>query len=199
MAEKNISKVVYGGKTLIDLTADTVTADKILSTYTAHDKSGAPIVGTCTFNADTSDATAAGAEILAKKTAYVNGVKITGEMQNNGAVSGVISKKADSYTVPIGYHDGAGKVAISTTEQAKIIATNIRAGVSILGVTGTMSGTESANAQAKTATPKTTAQTILPDSAQGFNYLSQVTVEPIPYNESDNPQGGKTVTIGLGE
>lgn len=41
MADKNISKVVYGGKTLIDLTADTVTADKLLSTYTAHDKSGA--------------------------------------------------------------------------------------------------------------------------------------------------------------
>lgn len=196
MAEKNISKVVYGGKTLIDLTADTVTADKILKGATAHDKSGAPIVGTCTFNADTSDATAAGAEILSGKTAYVNGVKITGEMRNNGAVSGVISKKADSYTVPIGYHDGSGKVAISTTEQAKIIATNIRAGVSILGVTGTMSGTEGAKAQAKTATPKTTAQTILPDSAQGFNYLSQVTVNAIPYNESDNPQGGKTVTIG---
>lgn len=196
MAEKNISKVVYGGKTLIDLTADTVTADKILSTYTAHDKSGAPIVGTCTFNADTSDATAAGAEILSGKTAYVNGVKITGEMKNNGAVSGVISRKADSYTVPIGYHDGAGKVAISSTEQAKIIATNIRAGVSILGVTGTMSGTESAKAQAKTVTPTTAQQTVLPDSSQGFNYLSQVTVNAIPYNESDNAQGGKTVTIG---
>lgn len=196
MAEKNISKVVYGGKTLIDLTADTVTADKILKGATAHDKSGAPIVGACTYNADTSDATAAGAEILSGKTAYVNGVKITGEMKNNGAVSGVISKKADSYTVPIGYHDGAGKVAISSTEQAKIIATNIRAGVSILGVEGTMSGTEGAKAQAKTATPKTTAQTILPDSAQGFNYLTQVTVNAIPYNESDNAQGGKTVTIG---
>lgn len=196
MAEKNISKVVYGGKTLIDLTADTVTADKILSTYTAHDKSGAPIVGTCTFNADTSDATAAGAEILSGKTAYVNGVKITGEMKNNGAVSGVISRKADSYTVPIGYHDGAGKVAISSTEQAKIIATNIRAGVSILGVIGTMSGTESAKAQAKTVTPTTAQQTVLPDSSQGFNYLSQVTVNAIPYNESDNAQGGKTVTIG---
>lgn len=196
MAEKNISKVVYGGKTLIDLTADTVTADKILSTYTAHDKSGAPIVGTCSFNADTSDATAAGAEILTGKTAYVNGVKITGEMKNNGAVSGVISKKSDSYTVPIGYHDGAGRVAISTTEQAKIIATNIRAGVSILGVTGTMSGTESVKVQAKTVTPTTTQQTVLPDSSQGFNYLSQVTVNPIPYNESDNAQGGKTVTIG---
>lgn len=196
MSEKTVSKVVYGGKTLIDLTADTVTAGKILSGATAHDKSGAAIVGTCTFNADTSDATATGAEILSGKTAYVNGVKVTGEMRNNGAVSGVISKKADSYTVPIGYHDGSGKVAISTTEQAKIIATNIRAGVSILGVEGTMSGTEGAKAQAKTATPKTTAQTILPDSAQGFNYLSQVTVNAIPYNESDNAQGGKTVTIG---
>ena len=196
MSEKTINKVVYGGKTLIDLTADTVTAVKLLKGATAHDKSGAAIVGTCTFNADTSDATATGAEILSGKTAYVNGVKVTGEMRNNGAVDGVISNKADSYTVPIGYHDGSGKVAISTTEQAKIIATNIRAGVSILGVEGTMSGTEGAKAQAKTATPKTTAQTILPDSADGYNYLTQVTVNPIPYNESDNAQGGKTVTIG---
>ena len=196
MSEKTINKVVYGGKTLIDLTADTVTASKILKGATAHDKSGAAIVGTCTFDADTSDATAAGAEILSGKTAYVNGVKVTGEMRNNGAVDGVISNKADSYTVPIGYHDGAGKVAISATEQAKIIAGNIRAGVSILGVEGTMSGTEDAKAQAKTITPTTAQQVVLPDDEQGFNYLSQVTVEAIPYNESDNAQGGKTVTIG---
>lgn len=195
MADKNISKVVYGGKTLIDLTADTVTADKLLSTYTAHDKSGAPITGTCTFDADTGDATAAVAEILAGKTAYVNGNKLTGTMKNNGAVTGTISKKAEAYSIPIGYHDGSGKVTISSTEQAKIIATNIRAGVSILGVTGTMSGTEGAKAQAKTATPSTSQQTILPDSAGGYNYLTQVTIEPIPYTESDNAAGGTTVTI----
>lgn len=196
MAEKTISKVVYGGKTLIDLTSDTVTADKLLSGVIAHDKSGAAITGACTYDADTSDATAASAEILSGKTAYVNKIKVTGEMRNNGAVTGSISKKAEAYSIPTGYHDGSGKVTISSTEQAKIIATNIRAGVSILGVTGTMSGTEGAKAQAKTATPSTTQQTILPDSTGGYNYLSQVTVEAIPYNESDNAQGGKTVTIG---
>lgn len=196
MANKNISKVVYGGKTLIDLTADTVIADKMLSGYTAHDKSGATITGTCTFDADTSDATAGVAEILSGKTAYVNGVKLTGAMKNNGAVTGTISKKTDSYTIPIGYHDGSGKVSISSTEQAKLIATNIRQGVTILGVTGSMSGTEGAKAESKTATPSTTQQTILPDSTKGYNYISQVVVEAIPYTESENPQGGLTVTIG---
>ena len=57
-----------------------------------------------------------------------------------------------------------------------------------------MSGTEGAKAQAKTVTPKTTAQTVLPDT--GYNYLSQVTVNAIPYVESDNSAGGKTVTSG---
>ena len=193
MADKYVSKVVYGGKTLIDLTADTVTADKVLSGYTTHGKDGAAITGTCTYDADTGDATAAIAEILTGKTAYVNGVKLTGTMKNNGAVAGTISTKAGVYTVPIGYHDGAGKVSINTTEQAKIIAGNIRSGVTILGVTGTMSGSEDVKAQAKTATPATTAQTILPDT--GYNYLSQVTVAAIPYVESDNSAGGVTVTI----
>ena len=46
MANTTYNKVTFAGKTLIDLTGDTVTADKILSGYTAHDKSGKKITGT---------------------------------------------------------------------------------------------------------------------------------------------------------
>lgn len=189
-----ISKVIYGGDTLIDLTADTVKADKVLTGYTAHGADGEKITGTCPFDANTQDATAADAEILTGKTAYVKGTKKTGTMKNNGAVTGTISTKAGAYTVPQGYHDGSGKVSISSTEQAKLIPANIRGGVTILGVVGEMSGTEDANPQAKEVTPSTEDQVVLPDS--GYNYLSQVTVKAIPYAESENSAGGTTVTIG---
>lgn len=189
-----ISKVVYGGETLIDLTADTVTADKIQKGYTAHGADGELITGTCEYDANTQDATASDAEILSGKTAYVKGTKKTGTMKNNGAVSGEITAKAGVYTVPQGYHDGSGKVQIKSSEQAKIIPENIRDGVNILGVTGTMSGSEDMKAQSKEVTPSTTEQVVLPDS--GYNALTQVTVKPIPYVESDNSAGGKTATIG---
>lgn len=189
-----VNKVAFGGTTLIDLTADTITVDKLAYGVTAHDKSGAPITGTSTKDADTSDATASASEILSTKTAYVNGVKLTGEMPNRGSVTGTITTKAGTYTIQNGYHDGTGSVAIDSTEQAKMIPENIREGVTILGVLGTMSGSEDVHAQSKTATPYTTAQTVLPDT--GYNYLTQVTVDAIAYVETDNAAGGKTVTIG---
>ena len=43
MANLNVNKVIYGGDVLIDLTGDSVSADKILKGITAHDKSGAKI------------------------------------------------------------------------------------------------------------------------------------------------------------
>lgn len=194
MADKKVNKVVYGGTVLIDLTGDTVTADKVLTGYTAHDKSGETITGTCNYDVNSEDATVAVAEMLNGKTAYARGSKITGTMPNNGAVTKTISTKTQEVSIAQGYHDGSGKVSISSTEQAKIIPTNIRDGVTILGVTGTMSGTEGARAQAKTVTPTTAVQNVLPDD--GYNYLSQVTVNAIPYVESDNSAGGTTVTIG---
>lgn len=191
-----INKVIYGGRTLIDLSGDTVTADKILDGFTAHDKKGDAITGTCKYDVDSSDATAAVAEILQGKTAYVRGQKLTGTMKNNSAVAGTISSKDEQYTVPQGYHDGSGKVGIVDTEKEKLVPANIREGITLLGVEGTMSGTEDAKPQAKTVTPKTTEQTVLPDTEEGYNYLSQVTVAAIPYQESENPAGGTTVTIG---
>ena len=189
-----INKVVYGGETLIDLTGDTVTADKLLSGITAHGKDGELVTGACTFDVDSNDATAAVAEILKDKTAYARGTKLVGTMPNNGAVTGSIKNLTDSYVVAQGYHDGSGKVSIDATEQAKIIAQNIREGVTILGVEGSMSGSEGVKAQAKTVTPSSAQQTILPDA--GYTPLSQVTVAKIPYAESENSAGGRTVTIG---
>lgn len=188
------SKVIFGGEVLIDLTADTVKADKLLKGVTAHGADGELVTGTCTFDANTQDATATAAEILTGKTAYNKAQKVTGTMKNNGAATGTISEKAGQYTIPQGYHDGSGKVGIAKAEQDKLIPGNIRQGVTVLGVEGTMSGTEGANPQAKTVTPTKAKQVILPD--EDYNYLSQVTVEAIPYSESDNSAGGTTVTIG---
>lgn len=191
--ESNINKVIYGGKTLLDLTADTVTPDKLAKGITAHDKTGATITGTSTKDSDTSDATVAVAEMLEGKTAYARGAKITGTMINNGAVDGKISTKDGVYKVPCGFHDGSGEVALAESEKEKLVATNIRKGITILGIGGTMSGSEDMKPQSKEVTPGATAQQVLPDT--GYNCISQVTVRAIPYAESENAAGGKTATI----
>ena len=188
------SKIIFGGEVLIDLTADTVTEDKVLSGVTFHDKKGDTLEGTCSYDSDTSDDTAAVAEILAGKTAHARGSSLTGTMPNNGAASGTIATKDGEYTIAQGYHDGSGKVAISQQERAKLIGSNIREGITILGVTGTMSGTEDVTAQSANVTPGTTQQVVTP--GEGYNYLSQVTVAAIPYTETPNAAGGTTVTIG---
>lgn len=194
MSQNVINKVIYDGNTLIDLTSDTVTADKVLSGYTFHLKSGATGTGSCTFNVNATDATASASEILATKTAYVGSAKVTGTMPNRGAVTGSITTKAQEYTIQSGYHDGSGKVSIDATEQAKLIPTNIRENVTILGVEGTMSGSEDVHAQALTVTSSATTQTVLPE--EGYNYLTQVTVNAMPYDETQNAAGGYTATIG---
>ena len=187
------SKIIFGNQVLMDLTSDTVTAADLASGKTAHGADGELITGTNTYDADTSDATAVAAEILTGKSAYVRGSKVDGSMPNRGAIAETIDDKNDIITIPNGYHDGSGSVQIDSTEKAKIIAENIKDGVSILGVTGNYTG-EGVTAQAKSATPYTTAQTVLPDS--GYDYLSQVNIAAISYVETPNAAGGVTVTIG---
>ena len=195
MANSYNNKIVLAsGEVLIDLTGDTVEAAHVLDGFTFHDKSGAPVTGTCTYDSDTSDDTAAVGEILSGKTAHARGALLTGTMPNNGAQMGSISTKEQEVIIAQGYHDGSGKVSILADEQAKLIPSNIREGITILGIEGTMSGSESVVAQARTVTPKFTQQVISPED--GYTHLSQVTVYPITVSYSDNSAGGKTVTIG---
>lgn len=190
------SKVIYYGRTIFDISNDTVKADKLTRGFTAHGSDGELIEGTNDFDVDSSDATATAAEILAGKTAGIKGNMVTGGMKNNGAVTGSISTKDGTYDVPQGFHDGGGKVGLAETEKVKLISENIRQGVTLFGVEGAMSGTEDANPQAIEITPDDEEQVMLPDTDAGYNYISQVTIKPVPYNETENSAGGITVTIG---
>lgn len=193
MANRNISKVVFGDVVLMDLTADTVTADKILISYTAHDSAGNQIIGTCDFDVNSQDATVKVAEMLSGTTAYARGTKLTGTMPNRGAVALTINDVDDEVAIAQGYHDGSGKVSILSSEKAKLIASNIKQGITILGVEGTLEPGYGITVQAKTVTPSKVQQVITPDT--NYDYLSQVTVDAISYTETDNSAGGKTVTI----
>lgn len=192
MANKYNSKIVYFGETLMDLTEDTIDAASLLSGKTAHDKTGAPIVGTCAFDSDTTDASAVDAEILAGKTAYINKKKVTGTMANKGKVDLKIINKS-KVSIPAGYHDGSGSAIIDETEAAKLIAGNIKSGVEILGVTGDYAG-ELVNGQKKTVTPAKEQFSVLPDD--GYDHLTEVVVAAVPIAYADNAAGGQTVTIG---
>jgi hypothetical protein len=189
-----VNKVIVDGQAVIDLTADTATAGDVLTGKTFHDRTGAAVSGTCSYNADVTEDTATAGDVLTGKTFHAgDGTVKTGSMVNNGGTNYVIDDVSDELTIAAGYHDGSGKAKLDPTEAGKIIPGNIKDGVIILGVTGDYSGGE-ATAQAKSATPTFSQQVITPDT--GFDYLSQVTIAAIPVTETDNPQGGKTVTVG---
>ena len=92
--------------------------------------------GTAKFY-DTASADITGADVLTGKTGFGANGEVSGSMANNGSTSGTISTKAGTVTIPTGYTTG-GTVSISSTEQAKIIASNIKSGVTILGQAGSL-------------------------------------------------------------
>lgn len=192
MANKIYNKVIWGDETLIDLTGDTVEEQYIIQKKTAHDRSGKVITGTCPYDADTSDATATADEILDGEVAYANGNRVTGTMPKRSGVTGYITKVDEPYSIEVGHHDGSGKVSIHPDEAQKLQSANIRNGVIILGVKGSMTGTEAVETEPGSATPSTTEVTYSPTAGK---YFSQFTVGAIPYEETANAFG-TTVKIG---
>lgn len=108
-------------------------------TYSSVPEINVPISGggTAKFY-DTNEATITSADVLTGKKGYGASGEVSGGMANNGSTSGTISTKAGTVTIPQGYTSG-GTVAISSTEQSKIIASNIKSGVTLLGVSGSLS------------------------------------------------------------
>ena len=107
--------------------------------------------GTAVFY-DTTGATAASGDILTGKSAFIGNGFVAGSMPNNGAISGSISKADGTYTIPAGFHNGKGAVRISSEEQAKLVSGNIKAGVTILGVSGKSSVVDTGDATAAAGT-----------------------------------------------
>lgn len=207
-----VSKVIYNSNVLIDLTEDTVSADKLLEGITAHDAAGNPITGTL-VSTDTTDATASASDIAKGKTAYVNEEKITGSITVfNGiritARNATIAKPTDasdsegnklisnSLSLGTDYLIRAGKYTIQLFAEAYGDAQpeDVAAGKTFTSAAGaivTGTKTESTpNLTTGSATPSKAAQTFTPDGYDGY---SAFTVAAIP-GEYIVPSGTKEIT-----
>lgn len=138
----SINKVVVGGRTLIDLTGDTVRSSDILRGKTAHIKSGEKVSGTCDFDVDSSRTTATSSDILNGKTAAIKGSVTTGNIPIQNNKSFKIRSPDEVINIPKGYYNGEGTVSLPEKEKEFIIPTNIREGITILGIKGSIPNAE---------------------------------------------------------
>lgn len=144
---KNIANAIRNKKGTANQMLPSQMADEISSIKTATSSGGT----------DTSDATVNASDVLADKIAYGASGRIVGSMKNNGSQIINVSSANTSYTISKGYHDGSGSVKISSSETSKLIASNIKRGITILGVTGSYQGSASSGCiQVKTGTTSST-------------------------------------------
>ena len=193
-----VSKVIYAGNTLIDLTGDTVQNSTLLKGYTAHGRDGSLIQGSCDYDSNTSDATVLPSEILEGKTAYSHGQKIVGTMINNETYHAEISTKNGMVKIPQGRHDGDGTVTLKSSAIADLKSENIVSGVTILGVTGNLTpgiDPDSIKVTHLTVSPSTEDYSVSPRDKGDYDYFSRVYVAGVSVKEEENTGGGITVKI----
>lgn len=192
------NKVVFGNQTLMDISGDSVEAQYLLDGYTAHDKNGELVTGTCKYDANTSsgDANATKDTILIDTAAYVNGKLVEGQMPNKGSQTLYISNINEPANIERGYHDGGGTVGIDPNEKTKLRPEYIKSGQTILGVTGTMTGQEDIDVDKLEITP-TIKGTTYTAASMNLDYFTEVVVADIPVTTSPTVgTTGTTVTIG---
>lgn len=146
---------------------------------------------------DTSDATVNASDVLSGKIAYGASGRIVGSMKNNGSQTIDVSSVNASYTISKGYHDGSGSVQISSTEVSKLVSSNIKRGITILGVTGSYQGSASSSGiQVKTGTTTSTSiYTGLSSIDKFIMYSDNISSEGLVNVVYDSSKSAVTLTV----
>lgn len=146
---------------------------------------------------DTSDATVNASDVLSGKIAYGAIGRIVGSMKNNGSQTIDVSRVDTSYTISKGYHDGSGRVQISYAEVSKLVSSNIKRGVTILGVTGSYQGSASSSGiQVKTGTTASTSiSTGLSSIDKFIMYSNTISSEGLVDVIYDSSKSSVTLTV----
>ena len=176
-----VNKVQYGNTTLIDLTSDTVAANKLLDGVTAHDKSGASITGTIATKTS-SDLTASGATVSVPAGYYASNAS---KAISNGSATAPASISGTSASVSTGTNTLTLTKTVSVTP-------SVTAGYISSGTAGNSSVSLTASVTTKgatTYTPTTTNQTI----ASGTYLTGTQTISGDSNLVASNILSGKTI------
>lgn len=133
--------------------------------------------------------------LLEGETAHNNaGDSINGTIPRIWLRELIFESKDGQIQIPEGYHDGKGVVVLDYIARELLVPENIRNGISILGVLGSMEAMGEILAHGKSVEPLDQEQMVKPDA--GYDYLNWVAVKPITFLEDLNDAGGITITIG---
>lgn len=181
------------GEEIIDLSKDDVLEGDVRSGVFFHKSTGERVEGTNTNTVDASEVKTFASEVLEGKLFGKGNTLETGTMPNKYGVDIVIADK-EGTVIPWGAYNGTSKVVLSTEDKKNLDPSNIKEGITILGVTGEFDA-DDMSATSKEVTATFEEQTFNP-ADDGVTFYSSVKVKPIPITRTENDDGGITIIIG---